>query len=319
MPDLSPQRLAPHNLLQVQKLRDMARAPVLSPRDAVMTATQLVNHGFAEAPEMIARLRRQLSNIAVQEYLDQIENRFRAIAALRHRDGIMADRQLMHRLYHPEEPVFVRNPSGKGGLMLALATMFNNFQVSNAIFAAVLLELGHSVLILKDCTDFGYLKGVPGLGTDPEALARWVEGFMARQGFDQLHIAGFSSSGFAALLVSAMLRCDSCICFSPLTDLAAGSLLPQPGYLTQALRQQIDARFLCNLATRFEKGELVTPRTIVFGDQSAADGRHARNLLGLPGMQLVEVENCGHQTPGTLLERGRLLDVLRQAGAPAAM
>ena len=142
MPDLSPQRLAPHNLLQVQKLRDMARAPVLSPRDAVMTATQLVNHGFAEAPEMIARLRRQLSNIAVQEYLDQIENRFRAIAALRHRDGIMADRQLMHRLYHPEEPVFVRNPSGKGGLMLALATMFNNFQVSNAIFAAVLLELG---------------------------------------------------------------------------------------------------------------------------------------------------------------------------------
>jgi hypothetical protein len=36
-------------------------------------------------------------------------------------------------------------------------------------------------------------------------------------------------------------------------------------------------------------------------------------------MQLVEVENCGHQTPGTLLEPGRLLDVLRQAGAPAAM
>jgi pimeloyl-ACP methyl ester carboxylesterase len=297
----------------------MARAPVLSPRDAVMTATQLVNHGFAEAPEMIARLRRQLSNIAVQEYLDQIENRFRAIAALRHRDGIMVDRQLMHRLYHPEEPVFVRNPSGNGSLMLALATKFNNFQVSNAIFSAVLLELGYSVLILKDCTDFGYLKGVAGLGTDPEALARWVEGFMARQGLDQLHIAGFSSSGFAALLISAMLHCDGCICFSPLTDLGPGSGLPQPGYLTQALRQQIDGRFLCNLATRFETERQITPRTIVFGDQSAADGRHARNLQHLPELRLIEVENCGHQTPGALLERGQLLDVLRQTGGSTAM
>jgi pimeloyl-ACP methyl ester carboxylesterase len=297
----------------------MTRAPVLSPRDAITTATQLVNHGLPEASEMIARLRRQLSNIAVQEYLDQIENRFRAIAALRHRDGIMADRQLMHRLYHPDEPVFVRNPSGNASLMLALATKFNNFQVSNAVFAAVLLELGYSVLILKDCTDFGYLKGVAGLGTDPEALAKWVEGFMARQGFDQLHIAGFSSSGFAALLISALPPCEGCICFSPLTDLGPGSGLPQPGYLTQALRQQIDGRFLCNLATRFETERQITPRTIVFGDQSAADGRHARNLKDLPGIRLVEVENCGHQTPGTLLERGQLLDVLRQVGAPLAM
>ena len=297
----------------------MARAPVLSPREAVTTATQLVNHGLPEAPEMISRLRRQISNVAVQEYLDQIENRFSAIAALTHRDGIMADSQLMHRLYHPEEPVFLRNPSGDGRLMLALATKFNNFQVSNAIFAAVLLELGYSVLILKDCTDFGYLKGAAGLGTDPEALARWVDGFRARQGFDQLHIAGFSSSGFAALLVSAMLRCDSCICFSPLTDLAPESPLPQPGYLTPSLRQQIDARFLCNLAARIAARVPVTPRTIVFGDQSAADGRHAHNLRDLPGIRLIEVENCGHQTPGALLERGRLLAVLRQAGANAAM
>jgi hypothetical protein len=297
----------------------MTRAPALSPRDAIITATQLVNHGMAEAPEMIARLRRQLGNIAVQEYLDQIEHRYRAIAALSHRDGLMADTQLMHRLYHPQEPVFIHNPSGKGRLMLALATKFNNFQVSNAIFAAVLLELGYSVLILKDCTDFGYLKGVAGLGTDPDALARWLEGFMARQGFDQLHIAGFSSSGFAALLISALLRCDACICFSPLTDLGPGSGLPQPGYLTQALRQQIDGRFLCNLASHLAQLRQVTPRTIVFGDQSAADGRHARNLQALPDVRLVEVENCGHQTPGTLLERGRLLDVLRQACPPAAV
>ena len=41
----------------------MARAPVLSPREAVTTATQLVNHGLPEAPEMISRLRRQISNV----------------------------------------------------------------------------------------------------------------------------------------------------------------------------------------------------------------------------------------------------------------
>jgi hypothetical protein len=116
-----------------------------------------------------------------------------------------------------------------------------------------------------------------------------------------------------------MLRCDSCICFSPLTDLAPESPLPQPGYLTPSLRQQIDARFLCNLAARIAARVPVTPRTIVFGDQSAADGRHAHNLRDLPGIRPIEVENCGHQTPGALLERGRLLAVLRQAGANAAM
>ena len=61
------------------------------------------------------------------------------------------------------------------------------------------------------------------------------------------------------------------------------------------------------------------PRTIVFGDQSAADSRHARNLQHLPELRLIEVENCGHQTPGALLERGQLLDVLRQTGGSTAM
>lgn len=301
-----------HSLQQVGMLRQMYRAAELSPREAILTVTQLVNHGFSEAEEMLERLRTQLRAAPVRDYLEQLENRFRAIMALRHRQRIVTDPSLMHRLYHLDEPVLVRSETAGDDLMVMFPTVFNNYNLSNALFTAVLLDLGMSVLVLKDSSKGCFLQGVPRLGGSPEELAGWIGGFAARQGFANIHLTGFSSSGFASLYLSSLLPCASYTGFSIATNLAGRSAMPQAGIHGGQLFGNIAAQYLCDLRPRFENLRDSCRRHLIYGADNPVDAREAANM-DLPGIELHRIENCSHQTPSVLLERGELLPLLRRS------
>src|SRR5712672_3073591 len=111
-------------------LKRLVKKTEFSRRDALFTATQLVNHGFEEAASFIAKLSPALKTSSAQAYLAQLQRRFDAIQSLSYRPQILRDRKFMELLYDEERFVHVKGTKHPEKLLVGFATIFNNFDIS---------------------------------------------------------------------------------------------------------------------------------------------------------------------------------------------
>jgi hypothetical protein len=175
----------------------------------------------------------------------------------------------------------------------------------------LLKEFGVSVLILKDCTYSNYLNGVSGLGPDIPSLTQGIAALANENHISRIYLTGFSSGGYSSLYVSFLLPCSGYAGFSILTDLSKGSPIDPGTFFSNNSRDNTDEAYLINLRNLADATNDRVRRQIFFGEDSAVDTAHAKNMEGVPNLRTIKVKKTGHHTVAALIEKRRFYDCLR--------
>lgn len=194
-------------------------------------------------------------------------------------------------LLNAQEPTFVQAEGQDAPTAIVFTTKFNNFYISNLVLAAVLVQSGCSVLFLKDTSNFGFLKGISGLGGDWESSMRLLTSWVAGRA-GPLSVVGFSSGGYAALLAAIILKPDRCAGFSVRTDLSTGSALPGPLFISIKDREEIPLNLLQSLTPLISESEF--PFSLYAGNEDKVDIAHADAVSHLPNVSLRVFPNTAH-------------------------
>ena len=204
--------------------------------------------------------------------------------------------------------MYYNNPESNGQLIVIFATSFNNFYISNAVFAELLASRGYSFLILKDPSGFQYTRGIPGLADTWVDLIVWLEKFLSekRKGFE-ITFTGFSSSGYASVLAASLLGPKRCIAFSLNSSMVPLPDVNRPKIMTPEMFDCIPTSAKLDLAKIVPNPE--TKYLIYYGEKSVVDRAHAIRLRGLANTHIVEVGGEGHICFRPYLIRNRFIDI----------
>ena len=173
-----------HSLEQLGKVMALYRRAEVSPRDALFLATQLVNHGYAEAggvldsaePRHHERGRPALPGAARRCATGRFSPCPASGPCFADRDG---DGEALCR---PRATCSGVAQTRADTAVVIFTTMYNNYHFSNAVLDAVLSGLGVSRLFLKDTTKYMYLRGVKGLAEDLRDLPAALLGLLRDEG-----------------------------------------------------------------------------------------------------------------------------------------
>ncbi len=301
-----------HSLQQIQRLQALLGERIRSRNEEFFLAAQLVKHGHPAAGALIKRLKSVTSHPQALALIREFEGMSREINLIADLRTTLADRRLIERLYQTRGFNLDRGTARQEVLFVVCTTMYNNFGVSNAVFYAMLKQWGVSTLFLKDTTAFNYLKGVHGLGGNLREVAEGLRGIIRDNGFSKVYLLGYSSSTYASLRLSYEIPCTKYLGFSVVSDLTPASPRLRPKFFTAAVRSEIDQDDLFDLRPHAEARPDGVGRAIYFGGDFEIDARHADNLRGLPGYEIVEVSGCGHSTVERLCAEGKLFRIVRQ-------
>jgi len=301
-----------HSLDQLQLLNRLSVNPRLTGRDVLFLTTQLVLHGAPLAERAIARLAETIPHPSVLDHAAMLGRVERELRALPHRERVLGDRRLHNALYHRSGFVLTRGSRHPEKLLVVFTTMYNNFDISNAMLQALLLEFGISILIVKDCTAHNYLRGVAGLGDTIDQVADGIRRIAADLGARKLYHTGFSSGSYGSLYASLLTGSDGWLGFAAVTDLSEGSAVPPPKFFDVATRRSIDPIWLRNLRDLVEARGSDFRGTIYTGDTPVIDLAQAGNMAGLDTVTVVTLPRCSHSTPLRLIEEGRFRGVLSE-------
>lgn len=297
-----------HSLAQLKRLRLLAAKTDPSIKELALLLSESALHGqggFASsAAKMSLHDRPDIRRFVAERRL--LWTKVRAIPQLA---VMQSDTALVQALYRLDDPYFEQGSEHPQKLLILFTTMFNNFELSNLAVLGLLCPLGVSVLILKDASSFNYLLGIPGFGSDMSESIAALKRFIAEKGIEQVYISGYSGAGYAAMLVSTLLKCSGYLGFSVRTDLAADSSRSPGALFTDAARACVPESLCQNLAPRLNAGDHTLPYRIIYGSRSDRDRAHATNLADRPGIVLEEIEGCGHFPISRLLVEDRLAAV----------
>ena len=282
-----------HTLENLARIERSLTTQPLTPRNALFLCDILTSYAHPAA----ARIGEHIQGATNHSGARAVAGRYlAAIAAIRcfHRleDTPPDERALFLRR---EGYVFLRKPETRT-LVVVWTTMFNNFYVSNAAMAAMLLRMDCSVLVLRDTSRFNFLKGVTGLADGLPGLVEAVAALAHDEGFDRLVHAGFSSSTYAALYAALTGPCHGYLGLSQICDLSAGSRLPPTDLFDAEVRGHLDPAALIDLAPLLARADPATRRLIFHGARDERDSLHGRHIAGLATAQVTEIAGCSHNT-----------------------
>lgn len=296
-----------HSLDQLGKIMALYRSPQLSPRDALFLATQLVNHGYAEAGPVLDRLQHQIRSEAARDYLARLVMRHRAIQSLPGLKPVFTDQEAMMKLYDTEGYLFRPGTGRADTAVVIFTTIFNNYNFSNAVLDAVLSGLGVSRLYLKDKTRYIYLRGVKGLAEDLRELPRALMQLLRDKGISRYVITGFSSGGYPSLYVARRMDPLAYVGYSIYTDVSAEAQVESPAMFDK-IRSDVPSDLLMSPSDLLGLQSTAFPCTIYYGEKSALDTAHAELLRGHAGIDVIGLKDSHHQVTSFLLEEGRFTE-----------
>jgi hypothetical protein len=293
---------------QLKMIEDMRKSDSLSLRDDLFVVTQLVVHGQPLADVNLRRLAGRSDHRGFQSYVRKLRDADRIISRTRRLKYVREQPDLWEKLYSLDQPVLVIGKKQPDKLLVIFVTMYNNFNISNVVLIAMLMELGVSILLLKDCTSFNYLKGAAGMGRNLSGLADRIKALSLKIGASRLYFAGFSSGTYAALHASLELEAIGYLGFSAVTDLSAQSACPPPKFFTDEVRRRIAPADLRNLRDMVQNEGPQYFGTIHYGERSEIDSAQALNMRDLRNFQVIRIADCGHDVPLHLISQNRFYD-----------
>ncbi len=303
-----------HSLEQLALIRQFLAARGLSLRDSMFLATQLVHHGFHEADAVLSTLIREVPHASAKNYFSRLQRRHAVIQSLPALKSVLREQPRMLALYDPAMgSYFIPGSCRADTAVVVFTTVNNNFGVSNAVFDAMLQDLGVARLYLKDPSRYTYFRGVAGLSDSllglPAAIARLLD----HKDIRNTVVTGFSSGGLPALYTAAVLDASACLAFSTYTDFSKTSALQQP-QMYRNISREIDSSQRVNTADVIA-GSKTPPGSIriYYGLDHPIDRAHAQRLSGLPQVRLFGIEDCGHYSATALLDEGALAPAFAEA------
>jgi hypothetical protein len=295
-----------HSLEQLAKVMELYRKPPESIRASLFLATQLVNHGYAEAAGVIDRLVHEHRSEGVRQYLGVLLRRHRAIRALPGLAGVFSDPAAMQQLYATEGYLYRRGRERADTAVVIFTTKYNNYNFSNAVLDAALAGFGVSRLFLKDTSPYLYLRGVKGLAADLRDLPAKILELLEREGVRRYLITGHSSGGYASLYMAQRTSPLGYVGFGIFTDIADGSPVTRPE-IYQKIRQEMPEELYMNLASFWDQQTASFPGYTFYGETVMLDREHAELLRGRSGIAVTPVPGSLHNVTSFLLEEGEFL------------
>lgn len=301
-----------HSLAQIAYIEKYALEKslhsTLAPRQLLGMLSELAQHGSPA----FHNLETYISDNFNQEYvLNTLHiNRLvhKATSNAVRSDNRRLNDKVWRQLYDPQLAVYYHHPEANRQLIVIFTTSFNNFYISNAVFAELLASRGYSFLILKDPSSYQYTRGIPGLADTWEDLIDWLSKFLSekRKCFE-ITFTGFSSSGYAAVLAASLLHPNRCIAFSLNSSMVHLSNLNRSKIMTPEMFDHIPP------SAKFDLAEVKpSPNTeyyIYYGERSIVDKAHATRLRGSANIQIVEVGDVGHICFRPHLTSNRFVDI----------
>ena len=295
-----------HSLKQLANVMELYRRPPESIRTSLFLATQLVNHGYAEAATVIDRLARTHRIEAVRFYLGRLLMRHRVIRGLPGLRAVFSDPVAMQQLYATEGHLFRRGRERADTAVVIFTTMYNNFNFSNAVLDAALSGLGVSRLFLKDTSPYLYLRGVKGLASDLRDLPESITGLLRRHGVQRYVITGHSSGGYAALYVAQRTNPIGYVGYGMFTDIADGSPVRRPE-IYEKIRHEMPDELYMNLPAFWDGPTGAFPGYAFYGEPVLLDREHAELLRGRGSIEVTPLRDSLHNVTSYLLEEGEFL------------
>ncbi len=297
-----------HTMESLDKIATMAKLDELSPRQGVFLAEEMVAHGHSGPMRLISQLLQHPSR-DFRDYAVVLEKCFENVRKHYRLEDV--DRTRIVRAYRKSGYLLFEAP-GSHKLLVIFATIFNNYYVSHLALHALLKDIGCHLLILKDSTHANFQRGVADFAVDPASIADKIQAIARQLGAEKIYLSGFSSSGYPALMTSLMFPCDGFLGFSHATDLSPTSSLPHYWFFSEAVRAQLDPRWLVDLRISLQDADPDVPRVICYGGNWAKDVAHAEHLAGLSTIRLERLDAVGHNTVQHLLAHGRLTETFAQ-------
>ncbi|MDP3858100.1 MAG: hypothetical protein Q8Q73_10130 [Stagnimonas sp.] len=194
-----------------------------------------------------------------------------------------------------------------GGLQGRLGTDHFEFMRSAGV-------LGCSRLFLRDPHRAWYQRGLPGIGEDVHAVARYLEQRIASSGASEVRFVGNCMGGYAALLFCSLLRTGRAIAFAPQTLIGPGALEWHPGQpVADAYAGMFAHRNDRHIYDLPEWLRIHTPELegeVYCSANYPIDIAHAEALRGFPNIAIHHVDMDGHGVSRFLRQQGRLKEIL---------
>ncbi len=289
--------------------------------DSLFLAENAVMQGLPEAGYFLENLMQMARQVDVRAYLEELQGRLKFVRAQAALPAIMVDATLLARLYAPSGYVFLAADKPTDKLLVVFTTIYNNYQLSNAIMLSILRPLGVNVLFLKDETYRTYIGGVEGFGQTIEETAQHIMRLAESEGLRRIYITGFSSGGYGSLYAASIIPCTAYLGLSVYVDWRPTSPLPRRLRFSPAIEEKLSSSALGlyqrNLKTLVAGRPGTFPITLYYGEQSTDDRLHAMEMAPVSGVDIRCVPGAGHGLVGHLMrtgEFGRLFEELIAIG-----
>jgi len=300
-----------HSPEQLRSIGKMLQRGGLSRRERLYLIDELTAHGLWKmALRRIEAIRLEIRNKDMLAYMERQERINRRIGTLEAFPKIQENRALLNALLSDKHAYFTGHKHPEK-LIVVVASLYNNFNLSFPVLHAMLRPYGHSIFYVKNPDKGFFLQGVAGLGDSIPAMAKAIRTRAEEKlgEIEEIRVMGLSSGGYAAVHLAGLMSARGLLGFGVSTDLRPGSPL-RMGKIAQVFRDDaanIDA--LHNLRDLPETRQ-IDKAVLYYGGRTEGDRDQAENMRDLLNFEVIEVPDSTHTVLLSLLAEGRLEQVL---------
>lgn len=299
-----------HSLEQLSYVQSAISKSGGKSTESLFLAENAVMQGLPEAECFLETLMQTVRQVDVKTYLMDLQERLKFVRAQAAFPAIMGDAALLARLYAPQGYLFLPADKPTDKLLVIFTTIYNNYQLSNALMLAMLRPLGVSVLFLKDDTYKCYLGGVASFGETIEDTAQRIVRLAESEGLQRVYITGFSSGGYASLYAASLIPCTAYLGLSVYVDWQSRSSLPRRLRFSPIIEEKLSSSavglYQRNLKPLVANRPGTFPIILCYGEQSIDDQMHAMEMASVSGVEVRCFMGAGHGLVGHLMRTGEL-------------
>jgi hypothetical protein len=291
----------------------LARDPRATPKQLLHAAEVLTAYADVDASDaLIVRAQRVLAGSKVESggFLERLSAVNRTLRDARIPKRVREIGPVAEELASEKGMVLVERP-GARRLVVVLATMFNDFWVSLPVLHCFLSEHDCAILYLRDRSNRMYLYGVDGHGPDFTAIQTAVLDVARAGGYQDVQVLGFSSGGYAGLLLASRIGAQGYLGFSIRTDMSPGSALPLDRLATRIGDAPDRQDLLMDLKAVVTGNAAPKMAVIYYGEKAIIDAAHAEHMRGVPGVIVKQVKGGLHNSVMSLLAANEFSRVLK--------
>ena len=262
-------------------------------RTANMFLVQLAQHGSDVFPRLADGILKKGQDTRLENFVLSQSALHAHVRDLLHATRELFDDEAKIKICDQKTPYFYEAPNPNNTMVVIFTTSYNNFHISNLALAATLAREEFSFLLVKDPSGMQYTRGISGISDSWAAAMIWLKKFIQmHKGKHRIVFAGFSSSGFSAILAALYSGPDYTVSFGPKSTMKKeGKFLPTK-VMTSLMFDKMPLHLKCDLVQQF--GLYSQKIRVIVGANSNIDVHHAHRLSASPTVSVSEINKCGH-------------------------